>query len=218
MVEHHIQRQILRLLGTKEKARFTDIRPDELENNAFQYHLKQLISAGLVVKNPDGTYDLTAKGTGEYITSHLTQVELATQAHAIFLLAVQRGEEWLLATRKVKPQKGLTGFLHGEPSWDEDLQTSAQKRLLDRTGLAANFEVRGAGYIRQLENDTYSSFVHATLLYAKDPEGTLSPTHSYNDIAWHGPAEIASLELIPSMEYLWKVLEGSEPPFFDLTY
>jgi hypothetical protein len=33
----------------------------------------------------------------------------------LFILAVQRGEQWLLATRNVQPQLGLTGFLHGEP-------------------------------------------------------------------------------------------------------
>lgn len=37
MTEHNVQRQILRLLGQYEHARFTDIKPPELENNAFQY-------------------------------------------------------------------------------------------------------------------------------------------------------------------------------------
>ncbi|MCA9318231.1 hypothetical protein KDA06_01160 [Candidatus Saccharibacteria bacterium] len=84
MIEHHIQRQILRLLGTHEQARFTDIRPEGLENNAFQYHLRQLVAWGLVSKNTDGTYTLTSKGTGEFITSHLHPKDYAIQAHAFY--------------------------------------------------------------------------------------------------------------------------------------
>ncbi|MBP9852690.1 MAG: hypothetical protein QG629_760 [Patescibacteria group bacterium] len=218
MIEHHIQRQIIRLLGATSHARFTDIKPNGLANNAFQYHLKQLMSEGIVGKHSDGTYELTPKGTGEYITSHLTPTEAAAQAHAIFLLAIQDGDKWLLVTRNVKPQQGLAGFLHGEPVWNLSLQESARQRLESKTGLRATFEVRGSGYIRMISNGAYSSFVHATLLHAYTFEGVFDPSLSFNTLAWHTRENLEQQNLIPSMPHLWNILNDKAEPFFDLTF
>lgn len=218
MVEHHIQRQILRLIGTHDKARFTDIRPEGLENNAFQYHLKQLIATKLIAKNTDGTYALTSKGTGEFITSHLGNEENVMQAHDIFLLAIKDGDKRLLATRKVQPQLGLTGFLHGEPSWEKPLLQSAQERLLAKAGLSADLEVVGSGYITITKDGAYSSFVHATLITGKNVQGSFQPDLSFNTLVWYAPEELDNLDLIPSMSDLIAVLDGNASPFFDLRY
>lgn len=219
MIEHHVQREILRLLGASERARFSDIRPPELENNAFQYHLKQLMAAKLIAKKSDGSYALTSKGTGEYITSHLTAGEYATQGHDIFLLVVRDSYRWLLATRQVQPQFGQTGFLHGEPTWDKPLLEAAKERLLTKSGLEADFSVRGSGYITITIDSSYSSFVHATLLYADGISGTFSPENSHNKLGWYTFEEMQSLQLIPSVRPLIEIIQDSvTSPFFDLHY
>ena len=218
MVDHHIQRQILRLVGAHEQARFTDIRPEGLENNAFQYHLKQLLHAKLITKNDDGSYSLTGKGTGEFISSHLASEQRLAQAHAIFLLAVQSGEKWLLATRKVQPQLGLTGFLHGEPVWEEPLLEAARKRLLAKSGLEADFTIKGSGYITITKEGDYSSFVHATLLHATATRGELDASFSHNTLSWFERQHLHEVALIPSMQDLFEILDGTASPFFDLRY
>lgn len=218
MIEHHIQKKIVRLLGATESAHFSEIKPEGLENNAFQYHLKQLIAAGIIEKNKDGTYDLTSKGTGEYIVSHLSRDENAMQAHAVLLLAVQRDDKWLLATRAVKPQQGQAGFLHGEPVWNEDILATATQRLQAKTGLRADFEVKGNGFIRITEGGAYSSFVQATLLYATNPTGDFDASGSYTKIDWYSTEELQKLALIPSMPHLFEVLQGTKPTFFDLSF
>ena len=218
MIEHNIQRQILRLLGHYECARFSDIKPPELENNAFQYHLKQLMAAKLIRKNTDGTYEITTEGKQEFIVSHLSKTELHEQAHAIFLCALKDGDKWLVARRKVQPEIGLTGFIHSEPIAEEPLLVTASKRFRDKTDLSANFTVKGAGYIRIFKDDELSSFVHATLLYADSYSGELKPEYHTSSHAWMNPAELQDALLIPSMPHLFDVLAEKAPPFFDITY
>ncbi len=218
MIEHHIQKQILRKLGAQTNARFSDIKPSEIENNAFQYHLKQLIAAKIIYKSADGTYELTNKGIGEYVNSHLGPNELATQTHAIFLLAVKNNEQWLLSTRAIKPQQGLTGFLHGEPMWDEAVEDTAARRLHVKTGLTARFQPVGSGYIHITQKSEYSSFVDATLLYADRVTGKEKFDKSYSTFGWYSKDQASHLDLIPSMPYLWDVIEGKASPFFDLHF
>ena len=218
MIEHHVQRQILRLLGRFEKARFTDIKPVELQNNAFQYHLKQLIAARLIQKNADGTYEITAIGKQEYIISHLDKTELHQQAHAIFLCALRDGNKWLLAKRKVQPEIGLTGFIHGEPEAHEPLLVTAKRRFFDKTGLTVDFTVAASGYIRIYEGEQLSSFVHATLLTADSYTGTLQTEYYTSSHVWAERKTTEQLPVIPSMSLLFDILEGVSPPFFDATY
>lgn len=218
MIEHNVQRQILRLLGRYEHARFTDIKPPELENNAFQYHLRQLIAAKLVRKNTDGTYEITPEGKQEFIVSHLSKTELHEQAHAIFLCALQDDDKWLVARRKVQPEMGLTGFIHGEALIHEPLLMTAAQRFRDKTSLTASFTIKGAGYIRIFKNGELSSFVHATLLYADSYSGTLETEYHTSSHAWMTLKALKKAPLIPSMPLLLNVLEGKAEPFFDVTY
>lgn len=218
MIEHNVQRQILRKLGFYERARFTDIKPPELENNAFQYHLKQLIAAKLIRKNEDGTYEITAEGKQEFIVSHLSRSELHEQAHAIFLCALRDGNKWLVAKRKVQPEIGLTGFVHSEPVAEEPLLVTARQRFRDKTGLTADFTVKGAGYIRIFKDGELSSFVHATLLYAEGYEGTLQTEYHTSSHEWMTPGELGHATAIPSMPLLIDLLDEKSSPFFDATY
>jgi predicted transcriptional regulator len=218
MIEHNVQRQILRFLGHHERARFTDIKPPELENNAFQYHLKQLIAAKLIRKNEDGTYEITPEGKQEFIVSHLSRTELHEQAHAIFLCALRDGDKWLVARRKVQPELGLTGFIHGEAVAGEPLLDTATRRFHDKTGLTAVFDVKGAGYIRIFKAGELSSFVHATLLYADSYSGELATEYHTSSHAWMTRGELEKIPLISSMPLLFNILESKASPFFDEMY
>src|SRR6185312_1812671 len=62
MLDHHIQRTIVYKLSFMPSARFSDLKPDDIENKLFTYHLKKVISEGFVSKSEDGTYALTPVG------------------------------------------------------------------------------------------------------------------------------------------------------------
>jgi hypothetical protein len=46
MLDHHIQKSIVYDLAFAESLRFSDLKPPELENKAFTYHLKKVMKAG----------------------------------------------------------------------------------------------------------------------------------------------------------------------------
>ena len=62
MLDHHIQKSIVYDLAFAESLRFSDLKPDDMENKAFTYHLKKVMKSGLVEKLEDGHYSLTMKG------------------------------------------------------------------------------------------------------------------------------------------------------------
>ena len=62
MLDHHIQRTIVYTLAFAESMRFGELKPDELDNKLFNYHLKKVIAAGYVAKNDEGLYTLTSEG------------------------------------------------------------------------------------------------------------------------------------------------------------
>lgn len=61
-VEHYLQRIILRDLAAGKDISYAALKPTGITNSLFNYHLRQLSSAGLVGKNSSG-YGLTPAGT-----------------------------------------------------------------------------------------------------------------------------------------------------------
>ena len=59
---HPVQKQILSQLIFNPCFPFSKLKSKEVEGNLFIYHLKQLITEGLVQKTSDGKYELTLEG------------------------------------------------------------------------------------------------------------------------------------------------------------
>lgn len=90
IVEHHIQRQILRELVKGEAKRFSEIKPKAVESNLFMYHLRQLIRGGLVAKdNESSKYTLTKEGRLYADRSNLPTMKLRLQPKQITVLVVR---------------------------------------------------------------------------------------------------------------------------------
>ncbi|MDD3481267.1 MAG: hypothetical protein PHW75_03570, partial [Patescibacteria group bacterium] len=58
---HWIQRDILKTLSSKDKVRYRDLKPENVEGNLFMYHLKILITDGYI-ENRKRKYQLTSTG------------------------------------------------------------------------------------------------------------------------------------------------------------
>src|SRR3990167_7629095 len=58
---HFLQKELVRKLTLSPTLKFNELRIGELESEHMNYHLKQLIEHGLVVKNNEG-YALTDMG------------------------------------------------------------------------------------------------------------------------------------------------------------
>lgn len=218
MLEHHIQKDILRKLVTSDVARYSDLKPKTIDGNIFTYHLQQLMKQQLIAKTEDGSYTLTSKGKALGINSHLSNKEVLQQAHAILLLAVEVDGKWLLRRRLAQPTYGKIGFVHGEPVFNEPATTTAQHVLMNKTGLTADFTVRGSGYIRILNGDEIESFTQFTLLHANKVSGELQPKVGNGENIWLEAPDFASDDMLVSMSDLITELQKPALFFADLEY
>lgn len=214
MTEHHIQKDLLHKLVLTDSARFSELRPKDVDSNVVTYHLQQLVKQKLVIKNDTGEYSLTELGKIAGTTVKLSKKELLEQAHPILLLALRDGNKWLLRKRKAQPLLGKTGFTHCEPKMDEPAVDTATIEFEKRTGLKATFTPKGFGYIRFMKEGELVSFTNFTLLLADSFEGELVKNAGNGENDWHELPENNSEHMIPSMQDLIKKIQ--EPGFFYL--
>lgn len=220
MVEHHLQKGILYKLVTSPSARFAELKPKDIDGNIFTYHLQQLIKQKLVTKHEDGSYTLTPQGKAVGINIQLKPQELLEQAHAVFLICIQNDRgEWLLRKRLAHPMYGRYGFVHGEPVAENSLDHDANLALEERTGLRADFEPIGAGYIRIFSDAGMESFTNFTMLKAINLTGELKTEAGNGANEWLSDPDFSGENMIPSMADLAKAIQDNKGFFFvDLTY
>lgn len=218
MPPHHIQKDIIRALVRCESARYSELKPAAVDGNSFTYHLQQVIRDKYVEKLADGSYRLTPTGKALGINAQLTTQEHLEQPHAIFLIVVRDGDRWLLQRRLAQPEYGKLGFIHGEPLLREPLLETAATVLQTKTGLHAEFIVRGSGYIRIFKEAALESFTQFTLLEAHNITGELIERSGNGENLWTEQPDFAAADMIPSMADLVAHIKDPEHFFVELTY
>lgn len=214
---HHIQRSVIDVLAGMETARYGDLKPADLDGNQFTYHLKQLVSAKLVVQNDDGTYSLTKSGRSYLVHRYEDEAE---SAHTIFLLVVRSGDKLLLRKRLVQPALGHVGFIHGEPLASEPLEQTIRDRFKLKTGLdTPDITIHASGLIRMTKSDEIESFSHAIIASMSLPSDDLPiGADATGENFWVTESELANVsDLLPScVDIITLVSEGGS--WFDWSY
>ena len=220
MLDHHIQKSIVYDLAFADSLRFSDLKPDDMENKAFTYHLKKVVKAGLVQKQDDGHYSLTMKGRRVGKGALKKESRLLDRAYSILLLAVRRSEDdgWLLYKRQTQPLLGLTGFMQAQPIAETDARTTAQQTAREQTGLTVDFDVQGHGYFRVYRNGELESFIHFTLLTGQNPAGELLETAESAGYFWQQTPNFESPDMLPNMQTLHKMCEAAPGSFVEATF
>jgi hypothetical protein len=220
MLDHHIQKSIVYDLAFAESLRFSDLKPPELENKAFTYHLKKVMKAGLVEKLDDGRYTLTMKGRRVGKGALKKESRLLDRAYSILLLAVRNIEDdaWLLYKRQTQPLLGLVGFMQAQPVAETDARSTAQQTCLEQTGIQAEFAVQGHGYFRVYRKGELESFIHFTLLVGQDPRGELLATAESDGYFWQRTPNFAHPDMLPNMQTLHKMCEVAPESFVEATF
>lgn len=217
MLDHHIQRTIVYRLAFADSLRFSDLQPEAVENKLFAYHLKKVVSAGLVQKNDDGTYALTAEG--RRLGVHILDKQLAVidRADTVLFLAVRRKSDkaWLLYRRNTHPLFNKIGFMHAYPNALESVVDTAVATCLDKTGITASFQVLGSGYFRVFKGDELESFTHFTLLVSNDAEGELAQNDESAEFFWADDPDFTELDMLPNMKTLGNLHKANELFFIE---
>lgn len=213
-MEHHIQKKIVYYLITHSYARFSDLKPKNMDSNIFTYHLKQLMTRGLVSKNNDGIYTLTPLGKVAGINVTLNRDELLLQAHTVLFLALHSKEHgWLMRKRLVEPMFHKAGFPHCEPVATKDIKVTASEIFKEKTGLDTTFTPKGSGYIRLFHGTELESYVHFTFMYADNFSGELITQTPHGENYWYR-GDFNSKEFIPSMKDIVDIFNTTNGYFF----
>lgn len=217
MLDHHIQKHIVYTLAFSDGMRFGELKPDDLENKAFDYHLKKVIKAGLVEKTIEGLYALTSEGKRVGKGAFGKQTRMIDRAYSTLLLAIRRADDgaWLLMRRKSQPLIGLTGFMNVQPTASDHIVYTAAQVCRDQTGLTGEFVVHGHGYFRVYRTGALESFIHFTLLLCNDIQGELHQNSSLAEYYWDMDPDWSAPEMLPNTQTLRKMLAARQGQFVD---
>lgn len=219
MLDHHIQRAIVYRLALSSKLRFSELKPTDIENKLFTYHLKKVVSAGYVKKNEENSYILTPEGRRLGIHALENGQVLVDQAYSVLFMVIRRKSDgaWLLCRRKTHPLIGKFGLMHSIPNADEEVAITAQNDCMAKSGIKAVFTALGGGYFRVFENDLLESFTHFTLLVCEDAEGEIVNTDKHAEYYWSQGVDLTDKNVLPTMPSLLSAYNAKQPFFFEET-
>lgn len=220
MLDHHLQRRIVYRLALTSSLRFSQLKPDTIENKLFTYHLKKVVSAGLVTKQEDGTYALTPEGRLLGIRVLDKQMAIIDRPESVLFLAIRRSSDkaWLLYRRKTHPLLGKVGFMHCAPMANETATTVAAKACLEKTGIKAEFRILGSGYFKVYRDDDLESFTHFTLLVSDDATGELDQGDELAEYFWADHPDFSDADMLPNMKTLGNLHKVNELFFIEKTF
>ncbi len=213
MLEHHIQKHIVDQLAHTEKLSFSDLKPDNLDNNAFNYHLKNLLRDGFINKIDEG-YRLSSEGRRLWRRLQERPEDFSVRAISVLFLAVKNQGKWLLYRRKTHPLLGKVGFMHAYPSHQSSITAAAQDALQKATGLNAEFRVIGSGFFRTYAGEQLESFTNFTMLTADQSSGELLQNGEDAEFFWVSELEPNSDDYLPNMKLLVNAMNDSNSYFY----
>ncbi len=137
-VTHHIQRQVMVQLRQKEDQTYQSLKPDGVEGNAFNYHLRLLKKAGLI-KSHNSLYSLTPKGTLVTDGFSSSSGRLMMRPYAYNALLVTSADKVLLYKSERLPLKDIYCLPIGKMRYGEDLGVSVAREAA-RRNLVGNYD------------------------------------------------------------------------------
>lgn len=145
---HDAQMAILRELLFHPSVGFAKLQKlTGMTSDHFNFHLQKLIELKMVEKVSRGTYTLTPRGK-EYANKLDTDSNtIERQPKTAVILAIERKNggktEYLFQERLKQPYYGFWGFATGKIRWGETILQTAERELMEETGLRADHRISG---------------------------------------------------------------------------
>lgn len=212
---HYIQKKIFDKLLLAKSLRYSELRPPKIESNNFAYHLKEIVRDGLVQKNRDGQYELSAQGLAyaDRITHQTLDVRI--QPKIITLLDVTNDEgETLLFRRHRQPYLGLVTHPAGKVHFGESTGAAAKRELEEKAGIKnVRLEHCGDVYLSIFIGDTQISHALAHVFHGHAKKRLPVQKPSF----WGVPKEVATERgFVPGFEEIKAFI--AEPRSFYAEY
>jgi 8-oxo-dGTP pyrophosphatase MutT (NUDIX family) len=200
LVLHKIQSEILVSLLLASGKRFSELNKNkEVESDQFNFHLKQLISNGLVTKDKASNYILTTAGK-EFANRFDTDTKLIERQAKIGVLiccTIQKDGKtmYLLQQRLKQPYYGFWGFITGKVRWGESIFKTAKRELYEETGLRAKFKLTGVKHKTDFDvNGTLLEDKFFFVIKAEKPTGKFKEEFEGGRNKWFPEKEISKID------------------------
>lgn len=216
---HPVQSKILKELLFKVDSRFSDLNIENLPNDHFSFHIKQLIREKLIQKTPKDMYQLTNKGK-EFASRLDKETESVNEQGKIAVLiacidTTKSETRFLVQQRLKQPHYGYHGFISGKVVKGSKIYDTADKQLLEETNLKAKLELIGiehkmyySSHNELLEDKNYFIFK------AKNPTGNLQKEFKEGKNKWMTLKEIKKLNnLLPGINVAIKLIDNNNLTF-----
>ncbi|HEV2413094.1 MAG TPA: NUDIX domain-containing protein [Candidatus Saccharimonadales bacterium] len=197
---HPAQVTILHALLFRPAANFSELqKASKLSSDHFNFHLKQMVEQGVVLKKDDGTYELTQAGK-EYANRFDTDERVVERQPKIGVLVVlERDDGKTLAQQRQKqPFFGYWGRVTGKVRWGETIMETAARELMEETGLTADLEFKGVYHKMDYKDGTHEMLEDKVfmLVHGTNPRGTLKEQFDGGTNAWLSPEELLGNEKV----------------------
>lgn len=180
------QDYIISRLKNASTLRYRDMRPDDMANDLYNYHLRALLRLDLVEKASQG-YRLSASGRRYVADMHHTSDVHQRLFKINVILIVARttptGIEILNQHRTAQPSYGKIGVPGGTIVKGEPLLEGATRKLREETGLSATFRHICQERRMQYHEDELFSDILFPVCYADTASGKLVTT-DYGEAFW----------------------------------
>jgi ADP-ribose pyrophosphatase YjhB (NUDIX family) len=211
---HPLQQHILHQLILNPCRRYADLKPTDVEGNLFMYHLRQLMQAEIVCKTPLGQYELSSAGKVYADRLSLKSLSPRQQPRIVTLIACSnQAGEWLLYQRLRQPLINTIGFPYGKIHVGETILQAAHRELKEKTGLTAELEHRGDGYISIYQAEQLVSQVMFHFFLGTSPSGRLRSTKVGRPF-WSAIEKVSTAQLLPSVPDLLRLQDENQAQRF----
>ena len=181
-IESTIQNNIISLLKNASCLRYGELKPKEIPNDLFNYHLQFLVKKKYINKTDKG-YSLSKKGI-KYIAD--STINNLFKINPLLIVArIENGKLQILnQLRKSHPSFGKIGVPGGIVFKGESIIDASSRKLKIETGLDAKFKI--IGMMRRLmyiENELFSDVIFP-IVYTDKYSGTLLQNSDYGENMW----------------------------------
>lgn len=200
---HWIQRHILKELAFSDSIRYSELKPDSVEGNLFQYHGRDLERQGLIVRNGDG-YALTPAGSR--FVADLSQTKAMnrkTAPRVVVMVAAKRDGEYLLYRWRRHPYRGQVSLPFGRQFAGQSSVEVAALQLRFKSGYEADFHYLGLVSMRSESDHLLIQVFSATNLtgeHGSDGLTGFSFWAKWDDLPHPGEPMVGMNEIIAWIE------------------
>ena len=193
---HNIQQQIIQKLSFIKKARYSEIKPKNIDGNVFVYHLN-LLKKDNYIDSVDKRYFLTSKGKNFIDRISFIDFKERIQPKIVTTIIIENKGKYLLYNQKRGAFIDKISFPYGKIHLEERLQEAAERELKEKSGLIADLKHKGDVYLTIHNETELVSHMLLHVFYSNKFSGELKRDYIGGECFWGNFEDFENIKILP---------------------